>query len=188
MKKRNTKEVIKQKVQTPLPMRKILVLGMILAANNSSIWMIFSFLPFMVKQYYPELSVKELGYRAGILGSAFSTGSLFGNFMWGLISDRYGRRIALLSGLFGTSVAAVMFGFSPNFIMAVISRFLWGFLNGNIGVSKTYMSEITDDTNNARGMALFAVVGGVGRTIGPMIGGFLSEPAKKSDSKLTGLR
>jgi len=62
--------------------------------------------------------------------------------------------------------------------MAVISRFLWGFLNGNIGVSKTYMGEITDDSNNARGMALFAVVGGIGRTIGPMIGGFLSEPAK----------
>jgi hypothetical protein len=38
-----------------------------------------------------------------------------------------------------------MFGFSINFAMAVISRFLWGFLNGNIGVSKTYMGEITDD-------------------------------------------
>ena len=175
MKKKSSKEV---KAATPLPMRKILVLGTILAANNCSIWMIFSFLPFMVKLYYPELSVKELGYRAGILGSAFSTGSLFGNFMWGLISDRYGRRIALLAGLLGTSVAAFLFGFSPNFVMAVISRFLWGFLNGNIGVSKTYMSEITDDTNNARGMALFAVVGGVGRTIGPMLGGFLSEPAR----------
>jgi hypothetical protein len=34
---------------TPLPVKKMIVLGLILAANNSSIWMIFSFLPFMVR-------------------------------------------------------------------------------------------------------------------------------------------
>jgi hypothetical protein len=54
---------------------------------------------------------------------------------------------------------------------------LWGLLNGNIGVAKTYLGEISDDSNAARGMALFGVIGGFGRTIGPIIGGFLSSPA-----------
>lgn len=55
--------------QSDLPMKKIAVLGLILAANNSSIWMIFSFIPFMVADFYPTLSLTELGYRAGFLGT-----------------------------------------------------------------------------------------------------------------------
>lgn len=54
---------------------------------------------------------------------------------------------------------------------------MWGLLNGNIGVAKTYLAEISDDSNSAKGMALFGVIGGFGRTIGPVIGGFLSLPA-----------
>ena len=118
-----------------------------------------------------------VSFRAGILGSAFSVGSLFGNFLWGIVADRAGRKPALIGGLVGTIIAALMFGFSPNFWMAVFARFAWGFLNGNIGVSKTYMAEITDDSNNAKGMSLYGVIGGFGRTVGPVIGGFLIEPA-----------
>lgn len=56
----------------------------------------------MVEFYFPFLSKTELGYRAGILGSAFSAGSLLGNLIWGTVSDRFGRRPALLCGLLGT--------------------------------------------------------------------------------------
>jgi MFS family permease len=166
---------------TPLPMRKINALGLILLTNNASIWMVFAFLPFMVNYYYPDLSKVELGYRAGLLGSAFSFGSLLGNFLWGVLADYYGRRPVLLCGLGGTAISAVIFGFSPNFWVAVFARFLWGFLNGNVGVGKTYMAEILDDSNNAQGMAVFGVIGGLGRIIGPAIGGFLSDPASHYD-------
>jgi MFS family permease len=87
---------------SPVPLQKVILLGLILSANNTSIWMIFSFLPFMVQHYFPGLSKEELGYRAGMLGSAFSAGSLFGNVIWGIVSDRLGRRPALLMGLAGT--------------------------------------------------------------------------------------
>jgi MFS family permease len=90
--------------------------------------------------------------------------------MWGVIADKYGRRPALLLGLLGTALSAILFGLAPTFMIAVIARFMWGFLNGNIGVSKTYVAEILDDTNTPRGMAVFGVIGGVGRTIGPVIG------------------
>eukprot|EP01034_Spumella_vulgaris_P024616 gene24616-30984_t len=112
------------------------------------------------------------------MGSAFSVGGLLGNVIWGTFSDRFGRRPALLAGLFGTALSSLCFGFSPNFWFAVAARFMWGILNGNIGVAKTYLAEVCDDTNSAKGMALFGVIGGVGRTIGPVVGGFLSSPAE----------
>ena len=45
-------------------------------------------------------------------------------------------------------------------------------LNGNIGVMKSMMAEITDETNMARGFALISVGWAVGGTIG--LGIFLS--------------
>lgn len=153
--------------------------------------MIFAFLPFLVEYFYPSFDRNELGYRAGaltlqtlsngenitliavaagIMGSAFSAGSFFGNLIWGNLSDRIGRRPVILCGLCGTFISGFCFAFSPTFMVAVCMRFLWGLLNGNIGVCKTYMSEILDDSNNTRGMAIFGVIGGVGRTVGPLIG------------------
>jgi uncharacterized membrane protein len=164
---------------TPLPYSKIALLGIILAVNNSSIWMIFSFLPFMITNFFPELNNTEIGYKAGILGSSFSAGSLIGNFLSSIISDHYGRRPALLLGLLGTALTSLLFGFSSYFWYTVLIRFFWGMLNGNIGVAKTYLAEICDDSNLPKAMSYFGIVGGVGRTIGPIIGGFLSLPADK---------
>ena len=167
-----------EKPMTPVPWLKIVILGMVLSANNCAIWIIFTMIPFMVQHFFPSLSVKELGFRAGILGSAFSAGSLFGNFLWGIASDRWGRKPALILGLFGSVFSSLLFGFTHKFWVVVLARFLWGLLNGNIGVSKTYLAEILDDSNNARGMAMYGTIGGVGRTIGPIIGGFLLFPAE----------
>jgi MFS family permease len=57
----------------------------------------------------------------------------------------------ILIGLMGTFFSALAFAFSPTYPVAVFARFMWGLLNGNIGVCKTYMSEILDDTNNTKG-------------------------------------
>ena len=80
-----------------------------------------------------------------------------------------------------------MFGLASNFWIALLGRVMWGFLNGNLGVSKTYISEICNDYTQNFGFTLFTCVGGIAtymliylvyryRTIGPTIGGYLSRP------------
>ena len=64
-------------------------------------------------------------------------------------------------------------------VQAVAARFCWGFLNGNIGVVKTYVSEITDETNIAKALGVVAMQYGFGSLLGPSIGGFLARPAQK---------
>jgi len=61
--------------------------------------------------------------------------------MWGWLSDKLGRRPVLLFGVCATIACELLFGFSQNFAWAIVARFLWGILNGNIGVGKTYISE-----------------------------------------------
>ena len=73
---------------------------------------------------------------------------------WGSLSDHIGRRPVILIGLSGNFVSYLIFGLSKNFYMALIARSINGLLNGNVGVSKSIMGEVTDNTNRARAFAL----------------------------------
>jgi len=83
-----------------------------------------------------------IGKMSGYLGSAFFIGNFAGSMIWGWLSDIMGRKLVILLGLSGTIFSQLMFGFSQNFGWAIASRFLWGLLNGNLGVVKTYVSEV----------------------------------------------
>lgn len=83
-----------------------------------------------------------IGHKAGYLASGYFIGNFIGSFAWGWISDRVGRRPVLLFGVAVTISCELLFGFSQNFAWAIIARFFWGLLNGNIGVAKTYISEV----------------------------------------------
>lgn len=50
--------------------------------------------------------------------------------------------------------------------LSLASRFLNGMLNGNAGVVKSMMVELTDETNMARGFSLIPVTWAVGGTLG----------------------
>jgi len=65
-------------------------------------------------------------------------GQLFGAIIWGWMSDIYGRRSVMLCGLVGTLLFVVAFGLSTTYEAALFCRFMWGLLNGNVGVAKTY--------------------------------------------------
>lgn len=90
--------------QTPLPMKRVALIGLILFANTFNILVIFPFLPWMVRDFFPELSDTELGFEAGYLASAFHLGSFFGSIMWGRLADKYGRRPILLIGIVGNFI------------------------------------------------------------------------------------
>lgn len=69
-----------------------------------------------------------------------------------------------------------MFGFAQSFWFAILSRSLFGLLNGNMGVYKTYLGEITDDTNRPKAFGVIGLTVGIGIVTGPLIGGFLARP------------
>ena len=104
---------------------------------------------------------------------------------WSRLSDYIGRKPVLLCGLLGTIISIILFGLSRSFWALVFryalfcflvcglvtvnlpsSRCLNGMLNGNIGVIKSMLAELTDETNMARGFSLIPVIWALGGTIG----------------------
>eukprot|EP01090_Pellita_catalonica_P019715 TRINITY_DN6794_c0_g1_i1.p1 TRINITY_DN6794_c0_g1~~TRINITY_DN6794_c0_g1_i1.p1 ORF type:complete len:499 (+),score=71.37 TRINITY_DN6794_c0_g1_i1:101-1597(+) len=164
---------------TPLPARKVAVICIVIFTEGFSMTMIFPFLAIMVESFEVADNKTEIGYYAGLIASSFSVAQFFSSFFWGYLSDRWGRRPVLLVGLAGTGITILLFGVSDNLWMAILSRALNGLLNGNIGVAKSYLGEVTDKTNAARGFSVIGLTYGIAMAFGPTLGGFTSEPHDK---------
>ncbi|XP_035675569.1 probable peptide/nitrate transporter At3g43790 [Branchiostoma floridae] len=159
------------------PAKQLSVVGGILFSYYFASSVISPFIPFLTHDFFPYLKANEIGYYSGFLASAYFIGSFFGSSMWGKLSDILGRRPILMCGIMGSISSSVFFGFSMSFAWAVSARFLWGFLDGNLGVAKTYLFEATDEVYHAFTFSLVGASSGLGRIVGPIVGGFLSCPA-----------
>jgi SHS family lactate transporter-like MFS transporter len=65
-----------------------------------------------------------------------------GAFLFGLIADRYGRRLPLMIDLVFYSVVEVLTGFAPNYVVFLVLRALFGIgMGGEWGVGATLVME-----------------------------------------------
>ncbi|KDQ29700.1 hypothetical protein PLEOSDRAFT_1112409 [Pleurotus ostreatus PC15] len=167
-------------IETPLQWGQLLILLVTLICEPLASQSIYPF----ITQLISELDItggdeKKVGYYAGIIESLFFATQACTVLQWSRLSDRIGRKPVLLTGLFGLCLSVVCFGLSRSFWSLVISRCICGMLNGNIGVMKSAIGELTDSTNRARGFSLIPIVWSAGSTIAPIIGGSLAKPYER---------
>ncbi|KAH9945434.1 MFS general substrate transporter [Epithele typhae] len=165
------------KAPTPLPRMQIFILLLMQLAEPITANCIYPF----INQLVSELDItggdeKKVGYYAGLIESLFFATEAMFIMQWARISDRIGRKPVLLTGVGGLCISMLCFGLSKTFTGLVVSRCLVGMLNGNIGVIKSMVADLTDSTNMAQGFAMMPVMWSIGGTIGPLIGGQLAKP------------
>ncbi|HIG06402.1 MAG TPA: MFS transporter [Planctomycetes bacterium] len=110
----------------------------------------------------------------GVLGSIYSFLQFLLSPFWGSLSDRIGRRPVLLITIWGNLMAALLWAFSGNFALLVLSRVLAGIAGGNISAATAAVADLTPGPERARGMGLIGASFGLGFILGPAIGGALS--------------
>ena len=162
---------------TNLNVGQVVVLCLINLNESTHVNVIWAFAPFMMEDLGIESS--QIGVFVGYLATSFFVAQLASSVLWGKLADTIGRRPTLLLGLAGTSLPMALLGLSKSTAFAIAMRGISGLLNGNIGVTKTYMGEITDRGNQARGFSMLAFIWGIGSILAPMVGGFLSRLAVK---------
>ncbi|KAG1858802.1 major facilitator superfamily domain-containing protein [Suillus subalutaceus] len=166
-----------KKPKTPLPKRQIGILMMLQLVEPIASTSIYPY----INQLISELGITRgnhaaVGYYAGIIESLFFVAQALTVLRWTRLSDRIGRKPVLVIGLSGACISILCFGLSRTFWSLVISRCMCGFLNGNAGVMKTMVGELTDSTNMAQAFAMFPIVWCIGGFVGPLIGGILARP------------
>lgn len=134
-----------------------------------------------INQLIAELDITggddtKVGYYAGLIESLFFFTQFLTILHYSRLSDRVGRKPVLLLGTFALSVSMLCFGLSRTFLTLILSRCITGALNGNIGVMKSMMGEMSDSTNMAKAFSLMPIAWSTGGVLGPAIGGLLSRP------------
>ncbi|PHH68822.1 hypothetical protein CDD80_7212 [Ophiocordyceps camponoti-rufipedis] len=161
----------------PFPTQQMFVLACCRICEPIAFMSIFPYIYYMIEDFHIARDASQISVYAGMVTSAFTLAEFATGVMWGRLSDKIGRKPVLLTGLLGTALSVLAFGFAPNLPVALGARALGGLLNGNIGVLQTTVAElVTVREQQPRAYTIMPMVWCIGSIIGPIIGGALARP------------
>ena len=125
---------------------------------------------------------RRAGLILGCLMASFSAMQFLFAPLWGILSDRIGRRPVLLIGLAGSTVFYALFalvtqwgnsgpilGLSP-LVWLFVTRIGAGISGATIPTAQAYIADCTDESTRGKGMAIIGAAFGIGFTFGPLLG------------------
>jgi len=157
----------------------LFVLFMVTMIDMIGFGIVIPFLTYLVEDLAAADGITEVGLWVGLLMTSYSAAQFLFSPFWGSISDRIGRRPVLMIGLIGNTVFFAMFGLANTLLIALAARFLAGVFNGNLAVARAYIGDVSTPSQLTTRMGIIGAAFGLGFTIGPFIGGELSNPAAR---------
>jgi MFS family permease len=149
--------------------RRLTILIAVAFVDMIGFAMVFPLLPFYALKLHAQPQT------IGFIIAAFSGAQLISAPIWGRVSDRYGRRPALLIGLSASAVAFTVFGFANSVWLLFLSRFVQGAGGGTTGVTQAYIADTVRPEDRARSLGWISAATNLGTMLGPVIGSFASQ-------------
>lgn len=145
----------------------ILMLNLFIAQIGQG--MVMPILPDYLKQF--NAAGTEVGYLIAVFGTAQFIFSPIG----GRLSDKHGRRMLILSGLFLTVISDFIFAISNTLMLLYVARVIGGIGIGMLVPSVfAYVADITTYETRAKGMGYISAAMNLGVVLGPGLGGIIS--------------
>ncbi|KAJ4386445.1 hypothetical protein N0V93_009341 [Gnomoniopsis smithogilvyi] len=113
----------------------------------------------------------------GALGSLFSLLQAVASPIIGSLSDKYGRRTALLASMMGNILSVLLWVMATDFRTFLLSRIVGGLSEGNVQLATAIATDISDSSSRGSTMALIGACFSIAFTFGPAIGAYLSTVA-----------
>jgi MFS family permease len=145
-------------------MKRLWVLMAVAFVDMIGLMMVIPLLP-----YY----AKDLGANAFVIGflvAAFPVAQLTSSPIWGRVSDRYGRRPALMIGLAASAIAYVIFGLARALPLLFLSRIAQGLGGGTTGVAQAYVADTMAPHERAKALGWLSAATSAAVLIGPGLG------------------
>ncbi|MBN1583471.1 MAG: MFS transporter [Anaerolineae bacterium] len=150
----------------------VLWVGELIAISGFSVTM--PFLPY----YVQELGITELdqvAFWAGLLTTAQSTTMALFAPLWGLLADRYGRKIMVVRAMFGGAVIISLMAVVQNVYQLMILRAIQGMLTGTVPAATTLIASGTPPERRGYALGMLQMAIYLGSTVGPFLGGLIAD-------------
>ncbi len=132
------------------------------------------FLPFFIA----ELGIRGAGQQAfwsgvvlGVSGVTFCLSAP----VWGVLADRYGRKIMVCRSMFAGAVILLVMSFVRTIGQLVICRLVQGTFTGTLAASIALVASVTPRNRSGLTLGMMQAAVFIGTTIGPLFGGVVAD-------------
>ncbi|MSR05732.1 MAG: MFS transporter [Gemmatimonadetes bacterium] len=155
-------------------MKRISVLMATAFVDMLGVAMVFPLVPFYA------LRLKAEPWMIGWIIASFSIAQLVSAPLWGRVSDRYGRKPALMVGLGASSIAFVVFAFAGHWWVLMLSRIVQGAGGGTTGVVQAYVGDAVEPKDRAKALGWISAATNAGVMVGPALGSLATNISHKA--------
>jgi MFS family permease len=146
---------------------RLVVLFVIAFVDTIGAALVVPILPFYATRFGAS------AFTVGLLVSIFSIAQLITAPAWGRLSDRVGRRPAIIGGLIVSAAAYVVFAFAGSIQLLLLSRLIQGLGGGTIGVVQAYVADASSPEDRTKAIGWLTTVTSLGWLSGSGLGSLL---------------
>lgn len=138
--------------------------------------MMIPMLPYFVTHFGASAAV------VGFLMATFSFCQFVAAPIWGMVSDRVGRKIVLIISQIGATIGWAMLGAAPKIAVPLavapiavvfVARIIEGISGGNISITQAYVADLVTPQERSRAFGMIGAMFAAGMVFGPAAGGIL---------------
>ncbi len=140
---------------------------------------VFPLLPFLAQRVIGHgplwtalnaVGLGGVGVAVSLLITVFAIAQLVSAPYWGRVSDKLGRRPALMIGLGASVLAYLVFAFANSLELLLLCRLVQGAGGGTVGVVQAYVADATKPEDRAKSLGWVSAATNAGVAMGPAIG------------------
>ncbi len=160
--------------QNPAWRRTLSILFFTQLATAVGFSSIFPFLPLYVESLGSSTGI-NIELLAGGVYSAQAVTMMIASPIWGMIADRYGRKLMIQRASFGGAFVILLMAFAQSAEQLIALRALQGLISGTVAANSALMAAQTPRKHTGYAMGMLQVGLGAGVALGPLLGGLLAD-------------
>lgn len=161
-------------VKSDKPLRKATVVFIFItvALDMVALGIIVPVLPKLVLEFEGGDTVQAAAIY-GVFGTVFAAMQFFFAPFLGTLSDRFGRRPAILISNIGLGLDYILIALAPSLYWLFAGRVIAGICCASFSIPMAYIADVTPPEKRAASFGMLGAAFGLGFVIGPAFGGLL---------------